>query len=59
MINGSEKRNRLLAFELQNSIVCENRSKLLLVYCSVLITSVCISSVFFFFSVFFRAKLKK
>ena len=32
--------------------------KLLLVYCYVLITSVCISSVFFF-SVFFRAKLIK
>ena len=31
--------------------------KLLLVYCYVLITSVCISTVFFF--VFFRAKLKK
>ena len=28
MIDGSEKRNRQLAFELQNSHVCENRSKL-------------------------------
>ena len=27
MIDGSEKRNRQLAFELQNSHVCENRSK--------------------------------
>ena len=27
MIDGSEKRNRLLAFELQNSHVCEKRSK--------------------------------
>ena len=26
MIDGSEKRNRLLAFELQNSHVCEKRS---------------------------------
>ena len=30
MIDGSEKRNRQLAFELQNSHVCEKRSKLLL-----------------------------
>ena len=28
MIDGSEKRNRQLAFELQNSHVCENRGKL-------------------------------
>ena len=28
MIDGSEKRNRQLAFELQNSHVCEKRSKL-------------------------------
>ena len=28
MIDGSEKRNRRLAFELQNSHVCEKRSKL-------------------------------
>ena len=27
MIDGSEKRNRKLAFELQNSHVCEKRSK--------------------------------
>ena len=27
MINGSEKRNRQLAFELQDSHVCEKRSK--------------------------------
>ena len=27
MIDGSEKRNRHLAFELQNSHVCEKRSK--------------------------------
>ena len=27
MIDGSEKRNRQLAFELQNSRVCEKRSK--------------------------------
>ena len=27
MIDGSEKRNRRLAFELQNSHVCEKRSK--------------------------------
>ena len=26
MIDGSENRNRLLAFELQNSYVCEKRS---------------------------------
>ena len=26
MINGSEKRNRQLAFELQNSRICEKRS---------------------------------
>ena len=30
MIYGSEKRNRQLAFELQNSHVCEKRSKTLL-----------------------------
>ena len=29
MINGSEKRNRQVAFELQNSHVCEKRSKVL------------------------------
>ena len=28
MIDGSEKRNRQLAFELQNSHVCEKHSKL-------------------------------
>ena len=28
MIDGSEKRSRQLAFELQNSHVCEKRSKL-------------------------------
>ena len=28
MIDGSEKRNRQLAFELHNSHVCEKRSKL-------------------------------
>ena len=28
MIDGSEKRNRQLAFELQNSHVCEKRSNL-------------------------------
>ena len=28
MIDGSKKRNRQLAFELQNSHVCEKRSKL-------------------------------
>ena len=28
MIDGSEKRNRQLAFELQNSHVCEKRSKM-------------------------------
>ena len=28
MIDSSEKRNRRLAFELQNSHVCEKRSKL-------------------------------
>ena len=27
MIDGSEKRNRQLAFELQNSYVCKKRSK--------------------------------
>ena len=27
MVDGSEKRNRQLAFELQNSHVCEKRSK--------------------------------
>ena len=27
MIDGSEKRNRQLAFELQNSHVCEKRSR--------------------------------
>ena len=27
MLDGSEKRNRQLAFELQNSHVCEKRSK--------------------------------
>ena len=27
MIDGSEKRNRQVAFELQNSHVCEKRSK--------------------------------
>ena len=27
MIDGSEKRNRQLAFELQNSDICEKRSK--------------------------------
>ena len=27
MIDGSEKRNRQLAFQLQNSHVCEKRSK--------------------------------
>ena len=30
MIDGSEKRNRQLAFELQNSHVCEKRSDMLL-----------------------------
>ena len=29
MVDGSEKRNRQLAFELQNLHVCEKRSKLL------------------------------
>ena len=29
MVDGSKKRNRQLAFELQNSHVCEKRSKLL------------------------------
>ena len=29
MVDGSEKHNRQLAFELQNSHVCEKRSKLL------------------------------
>ena len=29
MVDGSEKRNRQLAFGLQNSHVCETRSKLL------------------------------
>ena len=28
MIDGSKKRNRQLAFELQNSHVCEKRSKI-------------------------------
>ena len=28
MIDGSEKRNRQLAFEVQNSHVCEKRSKI-------------------------------
>ena len=28
MIDGSEKRNRQLVFELQNSHVCEKRSKI-------------------------------
>ena len=28
MIDGSENRNRQLAFELQNSHVCENRNKI-------------------------------
>ena len=35
MIDGSEKRNRKLAFELQNSHVCEKRNKLLLTLTSV------------------------
>ena len=35
MIYGSEKRNRQLAFELQNSHVCEKRSKTLLKSCRV------------------------
>ena len=30
MIDGSKKRNRQLAFELQNLHVCENRSKTIL-----------------------------
>ena len=30
MIDGGEKRNRQLAFELQNSHVCEKRSKMTL-----------------------------
>ena len=43
MIDGSEKRDRQLAFELQNSHVCENRSKsyqsvLFFGYSSVLVT---------------------
>ena len=43
MIDRSEKRNRQLAFELQNSHVCENRSKsdqsvLFFGYPSVLVT---------------------
>ena len=43
MIDRSEKRNRQLAFELQNSHVCENRSKsdqfvLFFGYSSVLVT---------------------
>ena len=29
MVDGSEKRNHQLAFELQNSHICEKRSKLL------------------------------
>ena len=29
MIDGSEKRNRQLAFELQNSHVCEKRSNIM------------------------------
>ena len=32
MIDGSEKRNRQLAFELQNSHVCEKRSKTVLFF---------------------------
>ena len=40
MIDGSEKRNRQLAFELKNSHVCEKRSKkkkqLLLGFCDIL-----------------------
>ena len=32
MIEGSEKRNRQLVFEFQNSHVCEKRSKLLVYY---------------------------
>ena len=31
MIDGGEKRNRQLAFELQNSHLCEKRSKLVLI----------------------------
>jgi len=33
MIDGSEKRNRQLAFELQNSHVCEKRSKMFISPC--------------------------
>ena len=32
MIDGSKKRNRQLAFELQNSHVCEKRSKANIIY---------------------------
>ena len=48
MIDGSEKRNRQLAFELQNSHVCEKRSK------TPFVSSVqryLVGSVFFFFDV--------
>ena len=33
MIDGSEKRNRQLVFELQNSHVCEKRSKSYMTFC--------------------------
>ena len=42
MIDGSEKRNRQLAFELQNLHVCEKRSKLALTdACSVFVEKRC------------------
>ena len=42
MIDGSEKRNRQLAFELQNLHVCEKRSKLALTdACNVFVEKRC------------------
>ena len=42
MIDSSEKRNRQLAFELQNSHVCEKRSKLALTdTCNVFVEKRC------------------
>ena len=60
MINGSEKRNRQLAFEIQNSHVCEKRSNVLFTQrCLIKHSSVCYLSVYFdavvfvfFFSLF-------
>ena len=39
MIDGSEKRNRQLAFELQNSHVCEKRSNISQVFITVVVVT--------------------